>query len=33
MQGETHQIEAVGANLRDMMPWIQKGKLVDKERN
>lgn len=32
-QGQTHQIEAVGANLRGMMPWIQKGKLVDKERN
>jgi ketol-acid reductoisomerase len=32
-QGQTHQIEAVGASLRDMMPWIQKGKLVDKERN
>ena len=32
-QGRTHQIEEVGASLRDMMPWIQKGKLVDKERN
>ena len=29
-QGRTHQIEEVGASLRGMMPWIQKGKLVDK---
>ncbi|MEM9751491.1 MAG: ketol-acid reductoisomerase [Pseudomonadota bacterium] len=26
-------IEAVGADLRAMMPWISKNKLVDKERN
>ncbi|MCP4769458.1 MAG: ketol-acid reductoisomerase [Gammaproteobacteria bacterium] len=31
--GREHQIEAVGEKLRSMMPWIQKGKLVDKERN
>ncbi len=31
--GGEHQIEAVGEKLRSMMPWIQKGKLVDKERN
>ena len=28
-----HQIEAVGAKLREMMPWIGKNKLVDKARN
>lgn len=28
-----HQIEEVGANLRDMMPWIAKNKLVDKSKN
>ena len=28
-----HQIEAVGEKLRAMMPWITKGKLVDKAKN
>jgi ketol-acid reductoisomerase len=28
-----HPIEQVGGKLREMMPWIGKGKLVDKERN
>ncbi len=28
-----HPIEHVGAKLRDMMPWIKKGALVDKARN
>ena len=28
-----HASEVVGAQLRDMMPWIKAGKLVDKERN
>jgi len=28
-----HQIEDVGAKLRDMMPWIKKGALVDKSKN
>ena len=28
-----HPIEQVGGKLRDMMPWITKGKLVDKARN
>jgi ketol-acid reductoisomerase len=28
-----HPIEEVGARLRGMMPWIAKGKLVDKARN
>ena len=31
--GRDHEIEAVGERLRAMMPWIQKGKLVDKEKN
>ncbi|MFO1237438.1 MAG: ketol-acid reductoisomerase [Alphaproteobacteria bacterium] len=30
---DAHQIEAVGAKLREMMPWIGKNKLVDKARN
>ena len=30
---ERHQIEIVGKELRAMMPWIAKGKLVDKARN
>jgi ketol-acid reductoisomerase len=28
-----HQIEKVGARLREMMPWISKDKIVDKSRN
>jgi ketol-acid reductoisomerase len=28
-----HPIEGVGAQLRSMMPWIGKNKLVDKDRN
>lgn len=28
-----HPIEAVGAQLREMMPWIKAGKLVDKDKN
>ncbi len=28
-----HDIEAVGARLRGMMPWIGESKLVDKDRN
>ena len=28
-----HQIEVVGAKLRDMMPWIKKNKLVDQTKN
>ncbi|MBI5810092.1 MAG: ketol-acid reductoisomerase [Deltaproteobacteria bacterium] len=31
--GQDHPIEAVGAKLRDMMPWLKKGRIVDKERN
>ena len=29
----SHEIEQVGEKLRAMMPWIAKGKLVDKARN
>ncbi|MBI1911615.1 MAG: ketol-acid reductoisomerase [Deltaproteobacteria bacterium] len=32
-RGQEHQIEEVGAKLRDMMPWLKKGKIVDKSRN
>jgi ketol-acid reductoisomerase len=28
-----HSIEKVGKKLRDLMPWIGKGKLVDKSKN
>jgi ketol-acid reductoisomerase len=28
-----HQIEVVGGQLRAMMPWIAKNKLVDQSRN
>lgn len=31
-KGEAHQIEEVGARLRAMMPWLKKGKLVDKSK-
>ena len=30
---DNHQIETVGKELRAMMPWISKNKLVDKEKN
>ena len=30
---DSHQIERVGEQLRAMMPWIQKGKMVDKDKN
>ena len=32
-RARTHQIEEVGEKLRAMMPWIQQGKLVDKDVN
>lgn len=32
-QGRQHPIEAVGENLRAMMPWIAKNKLVDVNKN
>ena len=31
--GREHQIEEVGARLRDMMPWIKANKIVDKAKN
>ena len=31
--GREHQIEVVGAKLRDMMPWIKRNKLVDQSKN
>lgn len=31
-RGEEHSIEKVGAKLRAMMPWLKKGKLVDKTK-
>ncbi|UCD35880.1 MAG: ketol-acid reductoisomerase [Nitrospiraceae bacterium] len=31
-KGERHPIEEVGAKLRAMMPWLKKGKLVDKSK-
>jgi len=32
-KGRSHPIEEVGERLRKMMPWLQKGKLVDKSKN
>ena len=32
-RGREHQIEQVGARLREMMPWIRAVKIVDRERN
>jgi ketol-acid reductoisomerase len=32
-KGRNHPIEAVGNNLRAMMPWIAKNKLVDSSKN
>lgn len=31
--GQEHEIEKVGAKLREMMPWLKKTRIVDKERN
>ncbi len=31
--GQAHQVEIVGAKLRDMMPWIKKNRLVDQTKN
>jgi ketol-acid reductoisomerase len=28
-----HQVEVIGARLRDMMPWIRKNRLVDQSKN
>ncbi|HWS85596.1 MAG TPA: ketol-acid reductoisomerase [Pyrinomonadaceae bacterium] len=32
-QTEEHPIEQVGRNLREMMPWLSGGRLVDKAKN
>lgn len=32
-QSREHQIERVGEQLREMMPWLAAGRLVDKARN
>ena len=32
-KGREHQIETVGAELREMMPWIKANKIVDKAKN
>ncbi|MBF0126715.1 MAG: ketol-acid reductoisomerase [Magnetococcales bacterium] len=32
-RGREHPIEGLGEGLRAMMPWIRKGKLVDKTKN
>ncbi len=32
-RNDAHQIEEVGRKLREMMPWISAGKLVDQARN
>ncbi len=32
-QGAEHQLEGVGRNLRELMPWLAEKKLVDKSRN
>ncbi|MFQ5736989.1 MAG: ketol-acid reductoisomerase, partial [Thermodesulfobacteriota bacterium] len=31
--GQEHDIEKVGGKLREMMPWLKKGKIVDKDKN
>jgi ketol-acid reductoisomerase len=31
-KGEEHLVEQVGGKLRSMMPWLKKGKLVDKSK-
>ncbi len=32
-RSDTHSIEEVGTRLRSMMPWLKKGKLVDRAKN
>jgi ketol-acid reductoisomerase len=32
-EAETHQIEKVGKELRAMMPWLAKNRLIDKAKN
>ena len=31
--GQAHQIEVVGKQLRDMMPWIKANQIVDRSKN
>jgi ketol-acid reductoisomerase len=31
--GQEHQVETVGAKLRNMMPWIKNNRLVDQSKN
>ena len=31
-KGEKHPVEKVGEKLRAMMPWLKKGKLVDRSK-
>ncbi len=31
-KGQEHPIEEIGARLREMMPWLKKGRLVDKSK-
>ena len=32
-KGQEHPIEKIGEKLRAMMPWLKKGKIVDKSKN
>ncbi len=32
-QGEAHPVEEVGGELRAMMPWLKKDRLVDRDKN
>ncbi len=32
-QGEEHPMEAVGAKLRNLMPWLKENRLVDRSKN
>jgi ketol-acid reductoisomerase len=32
-EGEHHPVEAVGAKLRGMMPWLASDRLVDRSKN
>jgi ketol-acid reductoisomerase len=32
-RGEEHPMEAVGARLRELMPWLKEKRLVDRSKN
>jgi ketol-acid reductoisomerase len=32
-RGEGHPMEAVGAKLRNLMPWLKEERLVDRSKN